>query len=435
MAEQWRAAAVAMAALALSVALLLVTMKDNEANSGSRSVLYVLGGDAMVMARLSLAIVANSVPAEAISECRAGVLCEYPDFSKLKLTCCLAILLSPGAESTSGDVSEQSKWAIRYLQTGKLFHGEKSGHPASGVDCYYKHPASYCAQKEQSLKGSGSSSNSRPSVFVVSLPHLFDVRQVGSTYDADCFFYHSVDHCMRLRAEQSKARQQSLGHGGAKQTKSKEAEVASKPQIYTPASPPHLSHSTADVHMKEARIKMEEEKAEDKVKQAKVPHEQALIGAMLMLHVEMQEELHKLATAKRSSHLKELHKSERITLKKWKHDAEQSNDPVIFVVKWYLEHGIKPIDALRGSRASTMSLSMKPKGREHQQSPSAQKHLADFQVSKQNLMEGSGTSSSSSERANKKELSIKALETEAQMDGLALIPIKCVQNNSKRMVD
>ena len=34
----------------------------------------------------------------------------------------------------------------------------------SGVDCYYKHPASYCARREQSLKGSGSASTAKPSV-------------------------------------------------------------------------------------------------------------------------------------------------------------------------------------------------------------------------------------------------------------------------------
>ncbi|EKX45243.1 hypothetical protein GUITHDRAFT_139159 [Guillardia theta CCMP2712] len=379
MAGLGRSAAAAMAALALSMALLLTTIRGGDESTSSRSVLYIFGGDGMVKPSASAEL-----------ESYANIL-TFPNSNSHADSSS-----SPAAKQDhSPEVSEQSKWAIRYLQTGKLFQGEKSGHPATGVDCYYKHPASYCARREQSLKGSGSASTAKPSV--------------GGTYDADCFFYHSVDYCMRLKAEESKVQQQSLNHVNAQEKSLKKAAPPTpRPQTRTSHSVPALSHPPADVHVKVAKVKMEEEKAEEKVKQAK-------------------EELHKLAAAKRASHLNNLHKSERTTLKTWKRDAEASTDPVMscllsrHVVKWYLEHGIKPIDALRGSRASIMSLSLKPKQQEAQQPRSARNHLADFKVSKSDLK-------SSSQNELKKEQSIKMLENEARVDGLALIPIKLVKD-------
>ena len=74
-----------------------------------------------------------------------------------------------------------------------------------------------------------------------------------------------------LAAEESKVQQQSLNHVNAQEKYVKKAAPPTpRSQTRTSHSVPALSHPPADVHVKVAKVKMEEEKAEEKVKQAKV---------------------------------------------------------------------------------------------------------------------------------------------------------------------
>lgn len=185
---------------------------------------------------------------------------------------------------------EDAPWAQRYLKTGELFQGDANNldtQKAKGMDCYYSHPVAVCdeqkrQQQELQLKQEqqpteeqqGGGGEAAPSSLMVA-----QIQPATTQYDASCFYHHSVDFCLALRA---KAAQQSL----ARQEQQPPPRVASRdeePQSassYRQASQltPERAHSEQAVRESSEGEQPVAERSEDKPARSEQAEEERRAG-------------------------------------------------------------------------------------------------------------------------------------------------------------
>jgi len=112
------------------------------------------------------------------------------------------------AEMTES-LSDDSKWAHRFMNKGEFYQGEDRGKAALGADCYYTHSVAWCDAQNGGTALAGRAAHVQVNSVGLSAEQKREQKKEqalamdgANDYDMDCFYHHEVSWCLTMHAKE-----------------------------------------------------------------------------------------------------------------------------------------------------------------------------------------------------------------------------------------